>query len=76
MSEKRIEAEIVGGPIELQGYEFLTLAVNHTAILPNGKTMQIPAGTKLIMNDSVGGTGIKYEGGTASKAVAPISIEA
>lgn len=68
MNDKRAEADVVSGPIEMRGYDALTLAVEHLAVLPDGRTLQIPAGTKLIMITG-GGVGIRYATGTASKGV-------
>lgn len=58
---------IPGGPIEMSGYDHFGLVVDHLAVLPDGRTMHIPAGTKLIMDKGGGGPGIRYENGAASK---------
>lgn len=60
-------ADIVGGPIEMSGYDYFYLVVDHTAVFPDGRMTQVPAGTKLIMNTGGGGTGIRYDNGTAAK---------
>lgn len=60
---------VVGGPIELRDYDYLTLAEDHTMVLLDGSTMHVAAGTKLIMNRRGGGPGIRYKG-VASKGCA------
>jgi hypothetical protein len=54
---------IVGGNIANSGYDHLRLDVPHTALLPDGSELRLPAGTKLFM--AVGYTQV---GGAAEKA--------
>lgn len=44
-----IPARIVGGPIEMRDYDYLRLAVDHDAVLPDGTTVRLPAGALLYM---------------------------
>jgi hypothetical protein len=71
--------DIVQGPIEMRDYDEITLVVDHFAVLPDGRTLDVPAGTKLIMANGGGGLGLKYEKGSATKApegAYPPSLEA
>ncbi len=52
-----VRAAVVGGPIELRDYDHLKLALPHTAVLPDGSTVELPAGTMLIRH----GTGVAVE---------------
>lgn len=63
-----IRANVVGGPIEMRDYDHLNLALRHTAVLPDGTTIDIPPGTKLIPHYGGGGPGVTYQTGIASKA--------
>ncbi|WP_437309952.1 hypothetical protein [Sorangium sp. So ce388] len=67
MSEKMepIPARIVGGPIEMRGYDHMRLAVDHDAVLPDGSTVRLPAGSLLYM--LVPGGHVEQFGGLASK---------
>lgn len=57
------DVNIKGGPIELSGYDTLDLPVDHLAILPDGGTVRLPAGTKLVMHNTAPGiTGARYSG--------------
>jgi hypothetical protein len=67
-------ATIVGGPIEMSGYDYLLLTRDHIATLPDGTTVGIPAGSKLVrVYTAASGPDIKYEQGTAQ--LAPRSID-
>lgn len=59
-------ATIVGGPIEMRDYEYLVLAVDHDAVMPDGTTVRVPAGTKLYTLSQCGV--VHQRGGTANKA--------
>lgn len=64
-SNDKNEATIVGGPIQIRGYDHLRLEVDHTVVMPNGSTMQLPTGTLLIMNEP--GGFVDQLGGVAKK---------
>lgn len=60
-----IHARIVGGPIEMRDYDHLRLAVDHDAVLPDGTTLRLPAGTLLYM--LAPGGYVEQGGGLAAK---------
>ncbi len=64
--EETKEATIVGGPIALKGYDKLVLAQDHTAQLPSGGILFIPAGTMLYRIGPTG-DGVTLKTGTAEK---------
>lgn len=49
----------------MRDYDHIRLAVEHTAVLPDGSTLTLPAGTLLIMN--LPGGKIEQSGGSANK---------
>jgi hypothetical protein len=49
VSREPIPARIVGGPIEMRDYDYMRLAVDHDAVLPDGSTVRLPTGTLLYM---------------------------
>ncbi len=66
---KEPERGTIYGPIEMTGYHHITLCEEHEAILLDGTTFRLPAGTKLVLlvHDS-GGPEIRYETGSATKS--------
>lgn len=60
-----IPARIVGGPIEMRSYDYLRLAVDHDAVMPDGSMARLPAGTLLYM--LVPGGHVDQGGGVAAK---------
>ena len=69
---KPVRADIVGGPIEMRDYDYITLAQPHRLEYPAdalGFPTKLPAGTKLHMvKPEPGVLGITYETGAACKA--------
>lgn len=65
--------DVLYGPIQARDYDTITLVVEHEAFLPDGTSMTIPAGTKLVMTCRSGGGGptVEYEGGCIEKADVP-----
>jgi hypothetical protein len=64
-TDKPSRANVVGGPIELRDYDFLKLAQPHTAALPDGTAVELPAGTSLVRHRN--GAAITQPNGLAAK---------
>jgi len=62
--------DVLYGPIQARGYDDITLVVEHEAFFPDGTSMKIPAGTKLVMTCLAGGGGptVEYRGGCVERA--------
>ncbi len=60
----------LNGSSELHGYEILHLAQAHSAILPTGETVELPAGTRLVMRGK-GDLGLRYLGSADSAPIRP-----
>lgn len=62
----RLGDEEVAATVEGREDDYLRLAVDHDAVLPDGRTVSLPAGTLLYMLGAVlGGLGVKQEGGAS-----------
>lgn len=60
-----IRVSVVGGPIEMRDYDHLRLMVTHTAVLPDGSTIELAPGTMLVRHG--GGVAIEQPNGLASR---------
>lgn len=72
------ERGVLTGPVELRDYEFITLCEEHEAVLPNGATLRLPAGTKLVLlaRGGGGGIGLRFETGSVTSRQAPETASA
>lgn len=61
-----IRATVVGGPIEMRDYDYLQLAQTHTAVCPDGSTLDMPPGTKLVRH-GVDGVGVEQPNGLCNR---------
>lgn len=59
---------VVGGPIEMRDYDYITLAQPHRLVMPNQPEPIVPAGTRLFMvKPEPGEIGLTFETGAACK---------
>jgi hypothetical protein len=68
---------VLTGPVELRDYDFITLCEEHEVVLPNGTTLRLPPGTKLVLlARGGGGIGLRYEKGTVASRQGPLTPSA